>query len=188
MELKELAARCPFDLRSYVYDGDTEPELRRAIRDSGQVVITNPDMLHTGILPHHTKWIQLFQNLKFVVIDEVHHYRGVFGSHLANVIRRLKRICSFYGSRPQFILCSATIANPGELAETLIEEPVSVISKSGAPRGKSILLSTTRPWSTGNWESGGALSWSAGSWRRPLLKKESRPSSSPAAGWAWRCC
>ena len=136
VELKELAARCPFDLRSYVYDGDTEPELRRAIRDSGQVVITNPDMLHTGILPHHTKWIQLFQNLKFVVIDEVHHYRGVFGSHLANVIRRLKRICSFYGSRPQFILCSATIANPGELAETLIEEPVSVISKSGAPRGK----------------------------------------------------
>ena len=132
-ELKSLAGDLQIKLRTHTYDGDTAPGLRQAIRQSGHIVVTNPDMLHTGILPHHTKWVRLFQNLKFVVIDEMHQYRGVFGSHVANVIRRLKRICRFYGSSPLFILCSATIANPAELAGALIEEPVALIDENGAP-------------------------------------------------------
>ncbi|NTU63107.1 MAG: DEAD/DEAH box helicase, partial [Chloroflexi bacterium] len=102
------------------YDGDTSRERRKAARNAGGIVITNPDMLHTGILPHHTQWAQLFQSLRYIVIDELHTYRGIFGSHFANVMRRLKRICKFYGSSPQFILASATIANPQQLAERLI--------------------------------------------------------------------
>jgi DEAD/DEAH box helicase domain-containing protein len=133
-ELKALVGELRIDLRTHTYDGDTAPGLRQAIRQSGHIVVTNPDMLHTGILPHHTKWVKLFQNLKFIVIDEMHQYRGVFGSHVANVIRRLKRICRFYGRSPLFILCSATIANPAELAGALIEEPVTLIDRSGAPR------------------------------------------------------
>jgi DEAD/DEAH box helicase domain-containing protein len=135
-ELRELAGEMKLDLRAYTYDGDTEPGLRQAVRHSGHIVVTNPDMLHAGILPHHTKWVKLFQNLKYIVIDEVHQYRGVFGSHLANVLRRLKRICRFYGSSPVFILCSATIANPGELAQALIEEPLVEITENGAPRAE----------------------------------------------------
>ncbi|NLY38571.1 MAG: DEAD/DEAH box helicase [Firmicutes bacterium] len=135
-ELRELGGgACP-NLNAYTYDGDTEPGLRQSIRRAGNIVVTNPDMLHSAILPHHTKWIKLFQNLKFVVIDEMHQYRGVFGSHVANVIRRLKRICRFYGAAPQFILCSATIANPGELARLLIGEPVTAIIENGAPRAE----------------------------------------------------
>lgn len=135
-ELRELTAGLDTTLNCYTYDGDTEPGLRKAIRRSGHIVVTNPDMLHSSILPHHTKWVQLFQNLKFIIIDEMHQYRGVFGSHVANVIRRLKRICAFYGSNPRFILCSATIANPGELAGILIEEPLKVINENGAPRAE----------------------------------------------------
>ena len=113
------------DLKTFTYDGDTPAEARRAVRQAGHIVVTNPDMLHTGILPHHTRWVRLFENLKFVVIDELHTYRGVFGSHVANVIRRLKRICGFYGSNPQFICCSATIANPGRTwPRNLIEQDV----------------------------------------------------------------
>jgi DEAD/DEAH box helicase domain-containing protein len=97
-------------------------------------------MLHAGILPHHTKWVQLFENLKYVVIDELHTYRGVFGSHLTNVLRRMKRICAFYGSHPQFICCSATIANPKDLAEKLLEEEVELISNNGAPRGEKYFV------------------------------------------------
>ncbi len=118
------------------YDGDTSRERRKAARNAGGIVITNPDMLHTGILPHHTQWASLFQSLRYIVIDELHTYRGIFGSHFANVIRRLKRICKFYGSSPQFILASATIANPQQLAERLIEEPVTLIDDDGAPRGE----------------------------------------------------
>ncbi len=99
-ELHSLITEAGIDVKTYTYDGDTPQSARKAIRQAGHIVVTNPDMLHTGILPHHTKWTRLFENLKFVVIDEVHHYRGVFGSHLANVIRRLKRICEFYGSNP----------------------------------------------------------------------------------------
>lgn len=133
-ELKELVGESGIDLRAHTYDGDTEPGIRQSIRRSGHIVVTNPDMLHSAILPHHTKWIKLFQNLKYIVIDELHQYRGVFGSHMANVIRRLKRICRFYGAEPQFILCSATIANPGELARSLIEKPLVEILENGAPR------------------------------------------------------
>lgn len=136
LELQDLARETGRDLRIHTFDGDTPQSARRAIRNSGHVVVTNPDMLHTGILPHHTLWIRLFENLQFVVVDEVHHYRGVFGSHLANLIRRLRRICRFYGSKPQFICSSATIANPRELAEKLFGTPFHLIDQNGAPRGE----------------------------------------------------
>lgn len=126
--------KCP--IKAYTYDGDTPASARTAIRQAGHVVVTNPDMLHQGILPHHVKWIKLFENLKYVVIDEIHAYRGVFGSNLANVIRRLKRICAFYGSDPVFICCSATIRNPQELAERMIGKPVVLIDENGAPAGE----------------------------------------------------
>src|SRR5579871_668675 len=127
-------------LKSFVYDGDTPQDARRAIRTQAQVVLTNPDMLHAGILPHHTKWAKLFQNLKYVVLDELHTYRGVFGSHLCNVLRRLKRVAAFYGSNPQFICTSATIANPGELGNRLIESPVELVADNGAPAGEKFFL------------------------------------------------
>ncbi|HZU76432.1 MAG TPA: DEAD/DEAH box helicase, partial [Dehalococcoidia bacterium] len=126
-------------IKTYTYDGDTPGEARRAVRAAGHIVITNPDMLHTGVLPHHTKWVKLFENLRYVVIDELHTYRGVFGSHLANVLRRLRRVCRFYGSDPIFICCSATIANPRELAERLLDVPVALIDRSGAPTGDKIV-------------------------------------------------
>lgn len=135
-ELHQLITTLNCDIKTYTFDGDTPRSARIAIRTAGHVVVTNPDMLHTGILPHHTRWIKLFENLKFVVIDEIHHYRGVFGSHLANVIRRLKRVCRFYGSDPQFICCSATIANPQELTQKIIEEEVVLIDNNGAPSGE----------------------------------------------------
>src|SRR5206468_2279283 len=122
-ELEALARQLP-EMRMFTYDGDTPQDARRAVRARANLVLTNPDMLHSGILPHHTKWATLFQNLRYVVIDELHAYRGVFGSHLANVLRRLRRICRHYGSAPQFIMASATIANPGELASRLIGEAV----------------------------------------------------------------
>ena len=126
--------------KSFVYDGDTPQDARRAIRNQAQVVMTNPDMLHAGILPHHTRWASLFENLRYVVLDELHTYRGVFGSHVANVLRRLKRIAEFYQARPQFLCCSATIANPGELATSLLERPVEVVTDSGAPAGEKFFL------------------------------------------------
>lgn len=124
------------DIKTYPYDGDTPAAERRLIRQAGNIVITNPDMLHSGILPHHTKWHELFDRLRYVVIDEMHGYRGVFGSHVANVIRRLRRICRHYGTDPQFILASATIANPGELASRLLEDDVTLIDENGAPSGE----------------------------------------------------
>jgi DEAD/DEAH box helicase domain-containing protein len=112
-ELNELiGAEGELPVKVSTYDGDTPESLRVAARDTGRIIISNPDMLHAGVLPNHPRWIKFFSNLKYVVIDEAHAYRGVFGSHVANVIRRLRRIASFYGSRPVFILCSATIANP----------------------------------------------------------------------------
>jgi DEAD/DEAH box helicase domain-containing protein len=124
----------------FTYDGDTPGDARKAIREKGHIVLTNPDMLHTGILPHHTKWTRLFENLKYIVIDELHSYRGVFGSHLCNVLRRLRRIARFYGSEPQFICCSATIANPGELAKRLFEDEVEVLTANGAPAGEKTFV------------------------------------------------
>lgn len=138
--LYETVTGCGIDVKTFTYDGDTPPAARSKIRAAGQVVITNPDMLHTAILPHHTKWIKLFENLRTVVIDELHSYRGIFGSHMANVLRRLKRICAFYGSDPTFICTSATIANPQELAEGLLGEPVEIVARSGAPLGERQVL------------------------------------------------
>jgi DEAD/DEAH box helicase domain-containing protein len=135
-ELHEIIEEMGVPIHSYTYDGDTAPSIRQKIRKAGHIVMTNPDMLHSAILPHHTKWVSLFENLRYVVIDELHTYRGVFGSHVANVIRRLKRICQFYGSRPIFICTSATIANPKELAERLTGEPMTLIDNNGAPRGR----------------------------------------------------
>ena len=135
-ELHEMIDEMGAAINSYTYDGDTPSNIRQKIRKAGHIVITNPDMLHSGILPHHTKWVSLFENLKYVVIDELHIYRGVFGSHTANVIRRLQRICRFYGSDPVFICTSATIANPKELAEELTGRSVRLIDNNGAPSGK----------------------------------------------------
>src|SRR5437588_10010809 len=140
-ELGALSKPLPIEVKVDVYDGDTPPGQRTAIRDGGHIVLTNPDMLHTGILPHHTRWRKLFSGLEVVVIDELHTYRGLFGSQVANVIRRLKRICEFYGSSPRFLCASATIANPRELAERLLEEEnVELVDRNGAPRGERRLI------------------------------------------------
>jgi len=128
------------EIRAFTYDGDTPQDARKAIRQRANVVLTNPDMLHTGILPHHTRWARYFESLRYIVIDELHYYRGVYGSHLANLLRRLKRICEFYGSKPQFICCSATIANPRELAEALTGEDFELVERNGAPRGEKFFI------------------------------------------------
>ena len=138
--LQALIEAAEAHIKTYPYDGDTPAAERRLIRQAGHIIITNPAMLHSAILPHHTKWHHLFENLRYIVIDEMHGYRGVFGSHVANVVRRLKRICRHYGSSPQFILASATIANPGELASKLIEAEVEVVTRNGAPRGRKELV------------------------------------------------
>lgn len=127
-------------IHAAVYDGDTPASQRTAIRSQVRLLLSNPDMLHTGILPHHTRWAEFFQNLDFVIIDEMHTYRGVFGSHVANIIRRLKRVANFYGQQPQFILTSATIGNPQELAQSLLELPVELIDSDGSPRGERYFL------------------------------------------------
>src|SRR3989454_4320120 len=140
-ELGALKSGLPIEVRVDTYDGDTPPGRRTAIREGGHIVMTNPDMLHTGLLPHHTRWRRLFSSLEFVVIDELHTYRGLFGSQVANVIRRLKRICAFYGSHPTFICASATIRNPRELATRLLEEQdIALVERSGAPRGERRLV------------------------------------------------
>ncbi len=140
LELQALNEALGNPLSCHTYDGDTPQDARRSIRDKANVVLTNPDMLHAGILPHHTKWAKLFENLRYVVIDELHYYRGVYGSHLANVLRRLSRICKFYGSTPQFICCSATIANPKELAEAITAKPIELVAENGAPGGESFFI------------------------------------------------
>ena len=139
-ELHDLSARLDHRFGVFTYDGDTPADARRAIREQGHIVLTNPDMLHTGILPHHTRWTRLFENLRYIILDELHTYRGVFGSHLADVLRRLRRIARFYGSEPQFICSSATIANPGDLAARLAEKEFEVIEENGAPAGEKLVL------------------------------------------------
>ncbi|MET3653547.1 DEAD/DEAH box helicase [Dyella japonica] len=139
-ELLELNQAGDLGVKAFTFDGDTPGDARQAIRLHGDIVVSNPDMLHQAILPHHTKWAQFFENLRYIVIDEVHTYRGVFGSHVANVLRRLQRVCAFYGVSPQFILCSATIGNPAEHASALIEQPVTAITDSGAPVGEKHVL------------------------------------------------
>ncbi|GHV28179.1 putative ATP-dependent helicase YprA [Clostridia bacterium] len=128
------------DIKTFTYDGDTPVAARKAIREAGHIVVTNPDMLHQNMLPNHLKWVKLFENLKYIVIDELHTYRGVFGSNMANVIRRLKRLCAFYGSSPTFICCSATIRNPVELARTILEEPITLVDDNGAPQGERHII------------------------------------------------
>ncbi len=123
-----------------IYDGDTSSAQRTRIRQAGGVLISNPDMLHVGILPNHARWVDFFRNLQIVVLDELHTYRGVFGSHMANVLRRLRRICSFYGSDPIFLCASATIANPRDLAEKLLEAPVTLVDEDGSPRGEKHII------------------------------------------------
>ena len=131
----------PTSIRSATYDGDTPSSARAGIRKQSRLILSNPDMLHTGILPYHTAWEPFFTGLRYVILDEVHTYRGVFGSHVANVLRRLQRICHLYGSHPHFICTSATIANPQQFVERLIEQPVTVIDQNGAPRGeKQVIL------------------------------------------------
>src|SRR3990170_3538948 len=144
-ELERESGDMDIELKTNTSAGDTPPAVRAAIRSAGHVVITNPDMLHTGILPHHTKWVKLFENLRYVVIDELHTYRGVFGSNVANVLRRLRRICEFYGSHPVFICTSATIANPEELARRHVEDDVVLIDESGAPQGEKVLVFVRPP-------------------------------------------
>ena len=138
-ELRSLADAADGEVSAQTYDGDTPPRARRAARVAGHVVITNPDMLHSGILPHHTKWVRLFEHLRYVVVDELHSYRGVFGSHVANVLRRLQRICRFYGSDPVFICCSATIANPAAHAAALTGRAVDLVDDNGAPSGERLV-------------------------------------------------
>jgi len=139
-ELSEINRAADLGVKAFTFDGDTPGDARKAVRTRGDIVVSNPDMLHQAILPHHTKWAQFFEALAFVVVDELHSYRGVFGSHVANVFRRLRRICRFYGVSPRFIFASATIANPGELAQRLIGEPVRTLTRSGAPQGERRLF------------------------------------------------
>ena len=148
-ELQGLAqivgAAAQREIGVFTYDGDTPADARRAIRARANVVLSNPDMLHAGVLPHHPRWARLFENLHYIVIDELHAYRGVFGSHLANVLRRLQRICRHYGSNPTFICTSATIANPKALAEQLTEQPFEHVAESGAPRGEKFFVLLNPP-------------------------------------------
>jgi DEAD/DEAH box helicase domain-containing protein len=139
-ELLEINRAASLGIKAFTFDGDTPGDARKAVRTRGDIVVSNPDMLHQAILPHHTKWAQFFETLSFVVVDEMHSYRGVLGSHVANVFRRLKRICRFYGVTPRFIFASATIANPRELAQMLIGEPVKILNRSEAPQGERRLL------------------------------------------------
>jgi DEAD/DEAH box helicase domain-containing protein len=144
-EFGELAAAAGLSILTSTYDGDTPAPIRSAVRAAGQVVVTNPDMLHSAILPHHTKWFQLFEQLRIIVIDELHTYRGVFGGHVANVLRRLLRICAHYGSRPVIVCCSATIGNPGELASMLTGRPARLVDRNGAPSGERHVLLVDPP-------------------------------------------
>ncbi len=139
-ELNDSPSRSIDKISCAIYDGDTPTSVRPTIRNQARLILTNPDMLHTGILPHHTGWAQFFRGLRFVVIDEIHTYRGVFGSHVANVVRRLKRIAKFYGAEPQFILTSATIGNPAELGMRMVNEPVILIDHDGAEKGEKHFL------------------------------------------------
>ena len=144
-EFGELAASADLSIITSTYDGDTPAPIRSTVRAAGQVVVTNPDMLHSAILPHHTKWFQLFEQLQLIVIDELHTYRGVFGSHVANVLRRLMRICAHYGSKPVIVCCSATIGNPAELAAMLTGRPARLVDRNGAPSGERHVLLVDPP-------------------------------------------
>jgi len=169
-EFGELAAASGLHVSASTYDGDTPAPIRSTVRAAGQVVVTNPDMLHSAILPHHTKWFQLFEQLRFIVIDELHTYRGVFGSHVANVLRRLLRICAHYGSKPVIICCSATIGNPGELAAMLTGRPSRLIDKNGAPAGERHVVLVDPPILHPESGARGSAATLAQRWALPFLR------------------
>jgi DEAD/DEAH box helicase domain-containing protein len=169
-ELGELSRASGLHINASTYDGDTPNPIRSAIRSAGQVVVTNPDMLHAAILPHHTKWFQLFEQLRIIVIDELHTYRGLFGSHVANVLRRLLRICAHYGSHPVIVCCSATIGNPGELAELLTGRAARVVDRNGAPSGERHILMVQPPLLDPATGARGSALTLATRWALPFLK------------------
>ena len=169
-EFTALSTAAGLHVAAATYDGDTPAPIRSAIRGAGQVVVTNPDMLNSAILPHHTKWFQLFEQLKVIVIDELHTYRGVFGSHVANVLRRLLRICAHYGSRPVIVCCSATIGNPLELAETLTGRPAVLVDRNGSPAGLRHLLLVDPPLLDPSTGAKGSALTLAQRWALPFLR------------------
>jgi DEAD/DEAH box helicase domain-containing protein len=169
-EFSELSRAAGLDISTATYDGDTPAPIRSAIRSAGQVVVTNPDMLHSAILPHHTKWFQLFEQLRVIVIDELHTYRGVFGSHVANVIRRLLRLCAHYGSSPVIVCCSATIANPAELARLLTGRDADLVERNGAPAGERHVLLVDPPVIDAATGARGSAMTLANRWALPFLR------------------
>src|SRR6266446_5286654 len=169
-EIGELSRAAGLTVNASTYDGDTPAPIRSAVRSAGQVVVTNPDMLHFAILPHHTKWFQLFEQLRVIVIDELHTYRGVFGSHVANVLRRLLRLCAHYGSHPLIVCCSATIANPGELAAMLTGRPARLIDRNGAPAGERHVLLVDPPVLDAATGARGSAQTLANRWALPFLR------------------
>jgi DEAD/DEAH box helicase domain-containing protein len=169
-ELGELSRAAGMHINASTYDGDTPNPIRSAIRSAGQVVVTNPDMLHSAILPHHTKWFQLFEQLQIIVIDELHTYRGLFGSHVANVLRRLLRICAHYGSHPVIVCCSATIGNPGELATLLTGREARLVDKNGAPSGERHILMVQPPLLDPTTGARGSAQALATRWALPFLR------------------
>jgi DEAD/DEAH box helicase domain-containing protein len=169
-EFAALARSAQLEVSTATYDGDTPAPIRSAIRVAGQVVVTNPDMLHAAILPHHTKWFQLFEQLRVIVIDELHTYRGVFGSHVANVLRRLLRLCAHYGSSPVIVCCSATIANPAQLAATLTGRPGRLVDRNGAPSGERHLLLVEPPLLDAATGARGSALTLADRWALPFLR------------------
>ncbi|MFL5685980.1 MAG: DEAD/DEAH box helicase [Chloroflexota bacterium] len=169
-EFSDLSRAAGMSIAAATYDGDTPAPIRSAVRKAGQVVVTNPDMLNSGILPHHTKWFQLFEQLRVIVIDELHTYRGVYGSHVANVIRRLLRLCAHYGSQPVIVCCSATIANPAELAEMLTGRPSRLIDRTGAPTGERHVLLVDPPIIDASTGARGSAHTLANRWALPFLR------------------
>ena len=169
-EFGELTAAAGLSISTSTYDGDTPAPIRSAIRAAGQVVVTNPDMLHSAILPHHTKWFQLFEQLRYIVVDELHTYRGVFGSHVANVLRRLLRICAHYGSHPVIVCCSATIGNPAELAEMLTGRPAALVDRNGAPAGERHVVLVDPPILHPESGARGSAATLAQRWALPFLR------------------
>ena len=184
-EFRSLAEMAGMDLSAAVYDGDTPAPIRAVVREAGQVVVTNPDMLSTAMLPHHTKWFQLFEQLRYIVIDEAHTYRGIFGSHVANVLRRLLRICAHYGSHPRIVCSSATVGNPAELAATLTGRRFRVIDRSGAPQGERHVVILDPPPLDRVRASGPVRTGSPIGRRSRSCVPVARPSSSAAPGWRW---
>src|SRR4051812_2239288 len=166
----ELSRAAGLEVAAATYDGDTPAPIRSAVRKAGQVVVTNPDMLHSAILPHHTKWFQLFEQLQVIVIDELHTYRGVFGSHVANVLRRLLRLCAHYGSKPVIVCCSATIGNPAELARMITGRPATLVDRAGAPSGERHILLVDPPILDAATGARGSALTLANRWALPFLR------------------